>query len=117
MALGNLEAQQDWGYAPDYVEAMWLMLQQKKADDYIIATGKLHSVKDICKISFTYLDLDWQDYIVQDKKFFRKEKETNFYGNALKARQKLGWQPKTSFKKMIEKMVKNDLLLVKKGVL
>lgn len=108
LSLGNLETKQDWGYALDYVRAMWLMLQQEKADDYIIATGEAHSVKEVCQIAFSYLNLDWKKFVVQDKKFFRKEKETNFFGNPSKARKKLGWRPKVSFKEMIERMVDSD---------
>ena len=113
LSLGNFDAKQDWGYAPDYVRAMWLMLQQEKADDYIIATGEVHSVKEVCQIAFSYFNLDWKKFVVQDKKFFRKEKETNFFGNPSKARKKLGWRPKVSFKEMIERMVDNDLRLIK----
>lgn len=113
LVLGNLKAKQDWGYAPDYVEAMWLMLQQKKADDYIIATGKLHSVGDICQIAFSYLGLDWKEYVKQDARFVRKEEVKAFFGDASKARKKLGWRPKASFKEMIHKMVENDLKLLK----
>lgn len=108
LKLGSLEAKCDWGYAPDFIEAMWMSLQQKKPDDYILATGKLHSVKDICKIAFGYLGLDWKKYVVQDKKYFRKEKEIDFYGDISKAKKKLGWQPKTDFRKMIIKMVEHD---------
>lgn len=115
LLLGNLEAKQDWGYAPDYVEAMWLMLQQKKADDYIIATGKLHSVKDICRIVFGYLNLDWKKYVEYHKKLVRKEEAQMFFGDASKARRILGWRPKVSFEEMIKKMVDNDLKLIKKG--
>jgi GDPmannose 4,6-dehydratase len=117
LILGNLKAQQDWGYAPDYVEAMWLMLQQKKADDYVIASGQLHSVKDVCQTAFASLHLDWRQYVEYDKKLTRKEEADNFLGDASKAKKKLGWQPKISFKEMIERMVKNDLKLVKKGAL
>lgn len=113
LILGNLEAKQDWGYAPDYVEAMWLMLQQKKADDYVIATEELHSVKDVCQTAFDYLNLDWKKYVKSDKKLLRKEEAKRFLGDASKARKILGWQPKTSFKQMIKKMVDNDLKLIK----
>ena len=113
LVLGDLKAKEDWGYAPDYVEAMWLMLQQDRADDYILATGKQHSVADICQIAFGYLDLDWKKYVVTDKKFVRKEKEQNFFGNPSKAKKVLGWQPKTTFKQMVEKMVNYDWQLTK----
>ncbi len=117
LQLGNIKAQQDWGYAPDYVLAMWLMLQQKKADDYIVATGQLHSVEDVCQIAFSALGLDWQDYVEYDKSLVRKEEASNFYGDYSRAQKVLGWQPQVSFKQMIEKMVASDLKLVKKGVL
>lgn len=111
LKLGNLEAKQDWGYAPDYVEAMWLMLQQDQADDYIIATGKLHSVKDICKIAFGRLDLNYQDFVTIDQRFLRKTESASWrtVGNPSKAKSRLKWKPKTSFKGMITKMVEHDL--------
>ena len=115
LALGNLEAQQDWGYAPDYVEAMWLMLQEDKADNYIIATGKLHTVKEVCQIAFSELGLEWKDYVVKNPRFYRKEIARALYGNPAKAKKILGWQAKTDFKTMIRKMVRNDLKLLKKG--
>jgi len=113
LLLGNINTKQDWGYAPDYVEAMWLMLQQKKPDDYVIATGKLHSVKEVCEIAFSYLDLDWKNYVKYQTELLRKEEAEKFYGDAAKARKVLGWQSKTSFKQMIVKMVNNDLKLIK----
>jgi GDPmannose 4,6-dehydratase len=112
LALGSLEAKQDWGYAPDYVEAMWLMLQQDKPDDYIIATETLHSVKEVCQTAFDEVGLDWQKYVVTDKKFIRKETAKALYGDASKARQQLGWQPRVSFEAMIRKMVRYDLHLL-----
>ena len=115
LKLGNLKAKQDWGYALDYVKAMWLMLQQKKADDYVIASGKLHAVEEVCQIAFSYLGLDWKKYVKQDAKFIRREETKVFFGDASKARKKLGWWPKTSFKEMIIKMVENDLKLLKGG--
>ncbi len=114
LILGNIEAQQDWGYAPDYVKAMWLMLQQKKADDYIIATGKLHSVKETCQIAFASLKLDWEKYVSYDKSLVRKEEANNFFGDFSKAEKILAWRPKVNFKQMIVKMVENDLRLTGK---
>ena len=114
LILGNLEATQDWGYAPDYVKAMWLMLQNDKPIDYIIASGELHSVKDVCQTAFTHLGLDYQDYVKIDKKFFRKTESQLIIGNPAKAKKELGWQPEFSFKDMIIKMVENDLLLMRK---
>lgn len=114
LALGNIKARQDWGYAPDYVEAMWLMISQKKADDYIIATGKLHSVEDVCRTAFSVLGLDYRKYIKVDKKLFRKTEAKALVGNAQKAAEVLHWHPRTSFKQMIEKMVRFDLAKMKK---
>lgn len=114
LELGDLDAQQDWGYAPDYVEAMWLMLQQPKPDDFIIATGQLHSVRDICEIAFTQLDLNYQDFVTINQQFIRKQKAKALTGNPAKAKKTLGWQPKTTFKDMIIKMVENDLQICQK---
>ena len=113
LVLGRLEAKQYWGYAPDYVKAMWLMLQQTKPDDYIIASGRLHSVRDVCQIAFSYLGLDYQKYVKVDKKFYRKTEAKALFGNPTKASQDLGWKPQVNFKNMIIKMVKNDLQLLK----
>lgn len=113
LKLGNLDSKQDWGYAPDYVEAMWLMLQQDKPDDFIIATGKLHSVRDICQFAFSHLDLDYKNFVKIDRRFFRKTEAKALTGDASKAKSKLGWQPKTSFKRMIIKMVEHDLQIAK----
>ena len=115
LSLGNLEAKQDWGYAPDYVEAMWLMLQQHKPDDYTIASGQLHSVRDICDIAFSHLGLNYQDFVTIDQAFFRPAESNPPVGDATKAQQKLGWQPKTSFKDMIINMVSHDLKEFKNG--
>ncbi len=112
VALGNLDAKQDWGYAPDYIEAMWLMLQQPKPQDYIIATGILHSVRDICQIAFSHLDLKYQDFVTIDKRFFRKTLARALTGNPAKAKKELGWKPRTTFKQMIIKMVEHDLKLL-----
>ncbi len=107
--LGNLESKRDWGYAPDYVEAMWLMLQQDKPDDYVIATGKTWSVKDCVQTAFETVGLNWQDYIKTDQKLLRPAEVDVLVGDASKAKKILGWQPKTSFKEMIKIMVEADL--------
>jgi GDPmannose 4,6-dehydratase len=107
--LGNLEAKRDWGYAPDYVEAMWLMLQQDKPDDYVIATGQTWSVKDCAQIAFDVVGLNWQNYVESDEKFMRPAEVDVLVGDAAKAKKILGWQPKTSFKEMIKIMVEADL--------
>lgn len=113
LLLGDIEAKQDWGYAPDYVQAMWLMLQQVKADDFIIASGELHTVKEVCEVAFSYLNLEWSKFVAYDKNLVRKEHYGQFVGNAKKAKEILGWQPKVSFKQMIQRMVDYDMQLAK----
>jgi GDPmannose 4,6-dehydratase len=109
LRLGNLEAQRDWGYAGDYVEAMWLMLQQDEPDDYVIATGKTHSVRELCEMAFGYLGLDYRDYVVSDPKFYRPAEVDQLVGDASKARRMLGWEPRVSFEELIHMMVDADL--------
>jgi GDPmannose 4,6-dehydratase len=107
--LGNLEARRDWGFAGDYVDAMWRMLQQEHPDDYVVATGVSHSVKDLVAVAFGCVDLDWEKYVLVDQQFIRPAEVDVLVGDSSKARQKLGWQPKVSFEKMIEMMVAADL--------
>jgi GDPmannose 4,6-dehydratase len=115
LALGNLEAVRDWGYAPDYVEGMWLMLQQDEPDDYVLATGVTHSIRDLLNIAFNEIEIaDWSQYIVKDQKFFRPAEVDVLKGDASKAKEKLNWEPRTSFQEMISKMVKNDINILKK---
>lgn len=114
LELGNLGVKRDWGYAPDYVRAAWLMLQQSSPEDYVIATGKLHFVRDICKIAFTTLGLDYRKYVVVKKEFVRKEEPTKLVGDATKATKVLGWKPKVSFKEMIKRMTLYDLEILQK---
>jgi len=114
LRLGNLEAQRDWGYAGDYVEAMWLMLQQNKPDDYVVGTGETHSVRELCQAAFSYLDLDWKKYVVQDPKFYRPAEVDLLISDASKARRVLGWQPKVSFEKLVQMMVDADLEALKR---
>ena len=102
--LGNLEAKRDWGYAKEYVEAMWLMLQQEQPDDYVIATGETHSVKEFLAESFSCLGLDWQDYVEIDPKYFRPAEVDVLIGDASKAKQALGWEPRTTFKGLVRLM-------------
>ena len=116
LELGNLAAQQDWGYAPDFVAAMWLMLQQAKPQDYLLATGSLHSVKDICQIAFSHLDLNYKNFVTINQKFYRASPPKALIGNPAKAKKYLDWQPKTNFKKMIESMVDHDLKTAKKDL-
>ncbi len=109
LRLGNLKAQRDWGYAGDYVEAMWLMLQQDEPDDYVIATGKTHSVRELCEVAFGYLGLDYRDYVVSDPKFYRPAEVDQLVGDASKALKVLGWEPRGSFEELIQMMVDADL--------
>ena len=107
--LGNLDAQRDWGYAGDYVQAMWLMLQQDQPDDYVVATGKTHSVRELCKEAFSYLGLNWRDHVVVDPKFVRPAEVDLLVGDASKASRALGWQPTVTFGELIHMMVDADL--------
>lgn len=113
ITLGDIKSEEDWGYAPDYVRAMWLALQQKNPQDFIIATGKLHTVKDICKIAFSHLGLNYRKFVEVDKSFFRLYKSKRMMGDTSRARRVLGWQPKIKFEKMIKKMVDYDYQLLK----
>lgn len=112
--LGNLEAKRDWGFAGDYVEAMWLMLQQEKPDDFVIATGETHSVREFAETVFKKLDLDYKKYVEIDKRYFRPTEVDALLGDATKARKLLGWQPKVSFEKLIDMMIDADMELAQK---
>jgi GDPmannose 4,6-dehydratase len=105
LRLGNLEATRDWGHAKDYVEAMWLMLQDDTPDDYVCATGISHSVKDLCDYTFSKLGLDFNQYVKQDQKHFRPEELNDLKGDSSKLRSKLGWKPKYTFESMIDEMI------------
>jgi GDPmannose 4,6-dehydratase len=107
--LGNLEAKRDWGYAPDFVEAMWLMLQQDKPDDYVIATGETHSVREFLEEAFRYAGLDWKKYVEIDKRYFRPLEVEFLQGDPSKAKKKLGWEPKVRFKDLVKIMVEADI--------
>lgn len=109
LAMGNLDAKRDWGYAKEYVEAMWLMLQQKDPKDYVIASNTLNSVGDFCKVAFDHVGLNWKDHIVSRKEFKRPTEIAASKGDYSKAKRELGWRPKTSFKKLVELMVDSDL--------
>jgi len=115
LRLGNLEAQRDWGFAGDYVRAMWLMLQQDHPDDYVVATGETHSVREFCEIAFGHVGLNWQDYVVQDPAFMRPAEVDQLIGNPAKAKAKLKWEPEVSFKALVEMMVEADLEELKKA--
>ncbi|MDD4083250.1 MAG: GDP-mannose 4,6-dehydratase, partial [Sphaerochaetaceae bacterium] len=114
--LGNLDAKRDWGYAKEYVEAMWLMLQQEKGDDYVVATGETHSVKEFLKEAFTYLGLDWKDYVEFDSRYVRPAEVDLLLGDATKAKEKLNWVPKTTFKELVHLMVDEDMKEVEKEI-
>lgn len=107
--LGNLDAKRDWGYAKDYVEAMWLMLQQEKADDYVIATGETHSVKEFLDETFGLVGLDWKKYVEIDARYYRPAEVDLLLGDPTKAKEKLGWKPKTTFKELVKIMLEYDL--------
>lgn len=107
--LGNLDAKRDWGYAKDYVEAMWLMLQQDKAEDYVIATGETHSVREFLDEAFGLVGLDWKKYVEIDPRYYRPAEVDLLLGNPEKAKEKLGWKPKTTFKELVKIMLEYDL--------
>jgi GDPmannose 4,6-dehydratase len=112
--LGNLEAKRDWGYAADFVESMWLMLQQDKSDDYVIATGETHSVKEFLDEVFGYLELDWKKYVEIDSKYYRPTEVDMLLGNASKAKKILGWKPKVGFKELARIMADADMRLAQR---
>ncbi|GGI46258.1 GDP-mannose 4,6-dehydratase [Paenibacillus marchantiophytorum] len=117
LRLGNLEAKRDWGFAKDYVECMWLMLQQEKADDYVVATGETHEVKEFCRIAFEHVGLNFEDYVTVDPKFFRAAEVDLLIGSPDKAIKTLGWNPrKTSFEQLVKMMVESDLERVQKEI-
>jgi GDPmannose 4,6-dehydratase len=109
LKLGNLEAKRDWGFAGDYVEAMWLMLQQPTPDDFVIATGETHSVRELCEVAFARAGLDWERHVVVDKTQVRPAEVDYLIGDAGKARRVLGWTPKVSFRNLVEMMVDADV--------
>jgi len=113
LRLGNLDSCRDLGYAGDYVEAMWLMLQQPEPDNYVVATGETHSIREMCEAAFGYLDLDWQEYVVQDPRFMRPAEVDLLVGDASKARRVLGWEPKVGFRELVRMMVDSDVDLLK----
>lgn len=114
LALGTLDARRDWGYAGDYVEAMWRMLQQEKPENFVIATGETHSVQEFVQEAFGYVDLDYKEYVVSDPRFMRPAEVDLLLGDASYAKEKLGWEPKVSFKELVRMMVDSDLALLSK---
>jgi GDPmannose 4,6-dehydratase len=116
LALGNLDAERDWGYAKDYVEAMWLMLQHDEPEDFVIATGEVHSVRKLVEVAFAHVGLDAGERVRIDERYLRPAEVEHLVGDASKAREELGWQPRTSFEEMITRMVDADLELLGRGV-
>jgi GDPmannose 4,6-dehydratase len=114
LILGNLDARRDWGYAKDYVEAMWTMMQQEKPDNFVIASGKSHSIKEFVNEAFNHVGLDWQDYVEIDKSFFRPAEINDLVGDYSKAEKVLGWKPKTSFEDLVKIMVDNEMKKIDK---
>jgi GDPmannose 4,6-dehydratase len=115
LRLGNLESQRDWGFAGDYVEAMWLMLQQEHPDNFVIGTGETHAVREFCEIAFSRVDLDYKDYVVQDEKFYRPAEVDLLISDPSKARAILKWEPAVSFNELVTMMVDSDMARLKKG--
>jgi GDPmannose 4,6-dehydratase len=113
LRLGNLEAQRDWGFAGDYVEAMWLMLQQDEPSDWVVSTDETHSVRELCELAFGHAGLDYHDYVVQDERFFRPAEVDLLVGDSSKARAELGWKPRVTFPELVGMMVDADLALLK----
>jgi len=113
--LGNLDAERDWGYSKEYVEAMWLMMQQDKPDDYVIATNTIHSIKDFCKVAFEHVGMNWEEHVVSDDELKRPTEITSSRGDYSKAKKELGWEPKVSFEELVKIMVDADLARVKEG--
>jgi len=111
--LGNLEAKRDWGYAKDYVEAMWLMLQQPEPDDFVVSTGEAHSVEEFLDIAAAQLNLDWRKFVKTDPRYFRPTEVRHLLGDSSKARKMLGWKPTIGFEQLVQRMVENDLELAK----
>ncbi len=112
LGMGNLDALRDWGYAPDFVRAQWMMLQQDEPDDYIIATGEMHSVRELCQAAFSHAGLDWEKHVFVDPQFLRPAEVDQLQGDCTKAKTNLGWKPEVSFEEMIARMVDADLKLV-----
>ncbi len=110
--LGNLDAQRDWGFAGDYVDAMWRMLQQPVPGDFVVSTGETHSVREFCELAFKHVDLDWQDHVVVDERFFRPAEVDLLVGSPAKATEKLGWEPSTPFPELVSMMVDADVALL-----
>jgi len=111
LKLGSLDGRRDWGYAPDYTDAMWRMLQQPEPEDYVLATGAAHSIRDFLSAAFEAVELDWREYVEQDPRYMRPAEVTHLVGNASKAESKLGWKAATTLNDLAERMVRHDLQL------
>ena len=116
LTLGNLDASRDWGYAKDYIEAMWMMMQYNTAEDWVIATGVTKTVRDFVKEAFNYVDLDWKDYVLTSEKYMRPNEVEYLLGDATKAKNKLNWQPKVNFEELVKIMVEHDINEAKKDL-
>jgi GDPmannose 4,6-dehydratase len=114
LILGNLDSKRDWGYAKEYVEAMWLMLQQDEPDDYVIATNETHTVREFLEETFACMDMDWNEFVGFDKKYERPAEVDLLIGNPEKAKKQLGWEPKTTFKELVALMVQEDMKLAQR---
>ncbi|MBC7792642.1 MAG: GDP-mannose 4,6-dehydratase [Clostridia bacterium] len=114
--LGNMDSKRDWGYAPDYVKAMWMMLQADEPDDYVIATGVMHTVREMVELAFATADLDWNKYVEIDPRYFRPTEVEQLLGDSTKARKALDWKPEVGFEELVKRMVKHDLELVRRKV-
>ena len=117
LPLGNLDARRDWGFAGDYVRAMWLMLQYKEPEDFVVATGETHSVEEFLDVAFGCVDLDWHDYVVQDERFMRPAEVDLLVGDSSKAGRELGWEPQVTFKELVNMMVDADIKMIRDGVI
>jgi len=115
LRLGNLDSRRDWGFAGDYVRAMWLMLQQPQPDDYVVATGETHAVRELCEVAFSHLGLDYHEHVVQDERFFRPAEVDLLVGDPDKAGKVLGWEPTMGFRELVQVMVDADLEALKNG--
>ncbi len=111
VAIGNLDSKRDWGHSREYVRAMWMMVQEEVSDDYVVATGETHSIRELCELAFSHVDLNWEDYVRIDKRFLRPAEVDLLVGDATKAREKLGWKNQTTFESLIREMVESDLKL------
>jgi GDPmannose 4,6-dehydratase len=116
LPLGNLDAQRDWGYAADYVRAMWMMLQQDQPDDYVVSTGETHSVRELCQLAFAAADLDWEEHVVLDERFLRPAEVDLLVGDPEKAHKVLGWHREVDFPGLVTMMVEADMELIRRSL-